>query len=167
LNEPAQLGGRLRGIASTEHAGYVTANLDGHKNDSPRKTPPTQEKRKEYATKLTFGGTGAAADVRRAAPTGQRDQRPDAVDFVNIHRAKPVALGTVAMEDFFDLPVHHVGWELLPDAQDVSVLAATIVAEPLIVGALAAHDNRRTAVTAFSHGLPPGRVMVQVSRRVM
>jgi hypothetical protein len=64
------------------------------------------------------------------------------MDVVNVDRAKSAAFGTIAPENFLDLPVNHVRRDLLGNAEDIRVGEAFFVAEDLGAGARPAHYNR-------------------------
>lgn len=140
-----------RGVRSSTHANDVSGDLDRRENESPRKSPPAEKKRKGRAAELPFDAAGMTTDLRLGRPSGQNQSRPDLVNFVDINRAKSTAFGTIPTPDFLDFTFQHIGWNVFGDAQDVGVLGAFVVAETLVASADAAHDNRRTTIAAFCH----------------
>jgi hypothetical protein len=53
------------------------------------------------------------------------------MNFVNVNGAKLAALRTIPTKDFFNLAVQNICWNLLGNAEEISVRGAFIVAEAL------------------------------------
>ena len=130
-----------RGVRSPAHADDVSGDLDGRENESPRKTPPAEEKGECNPAELPLDGAGMTTDLRLGRPSGQNQSRPDLMNFVNVNRADTPAFGAVATPDFLDFAFQYVVGNIFGDAQDVSVPGAFIVAEALVAGADTANDD--------------------------
>ena len=129
-------------VRSAAHADDVPRDLHGRENESPRKSPPAEDEREGRAAELSFDGAGMATDLRLGRPSSEDKSGPNLINFVDINRSKPTTLGTIAAPDFFNFAVEHVGRDVFGDAQDISVLAAFVIAEALVAHAHAAHDDR-------------------------
>ncbi len=95
--------GRFRGVGATENPDQVPDDLYGCDEESPRKAPPPTEGRVEGTAELALDATGAATDLRLAAPGLDQDRRPNLVPDVNIDGARPAAERAVSRMDLDDL----------------------------------------------------------------
>ena len=90
------------------------------------------------------------------------------MNFVHVNGAKLMALGTIAAKNLFNLAVQKICWNLLGNAEEISVRSALIVAEALFARTHATDDYGRAAVATLRHkpGLDCGRHKINVDLRI-
>jgi hypothetical protein len=76
------------------------------------------------------------------------------MNFMDIHRAGPLAFRASAAPDFLKLFFQQFGRDLLRDAQNIGVLMATVVAKTGASRLHPSHDDCGTAISAFGHICP-------------